>query len=392
MKLAKILTVGCAALIGASVTVAPDQAWAGCKKNDYVCEAKEKAKKSKQAAKEAAAAAAERTRAEAAEKSRQAAAAAERARAAAAENKALKEAAEKTKIEFNKFKSAFNQKKISREECLKILGAATGATKLSKEEEEFFKTFLSQKKTNKGRSPFPAAERQEFRDFFEQDSISGPTRTAVNNIRNNRETIKKIFTPKNMCEKSGNWFVAELSKIGVIPEFSFKKVDEGSGTFKNFALHDSLFSPAIAAPSAPQPKEFFGWGIAFDAALILGVTAGFEVVTKLANHGGLTNEVHTYLTTAPTIGAGGGVDVAMGFMWYGNKGLAPANWDSFPGWGSTTEVGPEIPSPVVIGPGVNYISSSPFGSDTMGRGFSIGAGVSVGIFSFAPYDYTWQVK
>ena len=304
-----------------------------------------------------------------------------------------KNAAKKAEQEFNKFKSVFNQKKLSREECLKILRAATGVDKLSQNEEKFLKSFISQKKSNKNKRPLTAIERQKQKEFFDEKTMFQPIKEAFVNVRNKREEIKKIFTPQNMCEKSGNWFAGELRKFGAIPAFSFTKAGYELENTKNFALHDILFSPAAAKTSTPKSREFFGWGISFDAAAIGGVTFGFEAVFELAKNGGFTNQAHTYVTTAPTITAGGGVDVAFGFMWYGTKGMAPAYWDSFPGWGATEEYGPELPSPAAVGPGINYIRSHPHGVSTiMGQGFSVGAGVSIGMFSFAPYDYTWLIK
>ena len=316
-----------------------------------------------------------------------------------ASNKAAKKAekeannaAKKAEQEFNKFKSVFNQKKLSREECLKILRAARGVDKLSQNEEKFLKSFLSQKKSKKNTRSLTAIERQKQKEFFDEKTMFQPIKEAFVNVRNKREEIIKIFTPQNMCEKSGNWFAGELRKLGAIPAFSFKKAEYESEKTKNFALHDLVFSPAKAKTSKPKSREFFGWGISFDVAAVGGVTFGYEVVFELAKNGGFTNEAHTYVTTAPTINMGGGVDVAVGFMWYGTSGMAPAYWDSFPGWGSTEEYGPELPSPAGVGPGINYIRSHPLGVDTMGQGFSVGAGVSIGMFSYAPIDYTWLVK
>jgi len=87
VRISKGLFVGCAAMIGASVLIAPNPAWAKkCKSYDVVCKSKEAAKKAEEAAKKAAADAKARADAAAraaAEASRKAAAAAAAATAEA---------------------------------------------------------------------------------------------------------------------------------------------------------------------------------------------------------------------------------------------------------------------------------------------------------------------
>ena len=493
----RYLIFGCAALISASMIIAPTQAYAKCKSYDAVCKSKEAAKKAAEATKRAAveaqrradaaaratAEAARRAAAEAAAKTeelrRQAAAAADAAQKAAEEaaaqaeatakaaaaatqaeakaaeklladaaaeakkqteaaakattdaarkaaeaakktaenaakaakkqvdnakkntgkqlsnaNKAAAKAARQVKRKFERaVKRAEGQLtkfRLSKKTCREIFRAARGTGKLSKPLEIAMKKVVAiAKKAPKPKFEPGKTGLSEISSFMNADaSFFDQAQSAIDIATKKKHQLNKIFSPENICQKNGAWFVTELSKVR-IKLAKRLKANISTTSPNSFALHDFIFTPAVAAYK--RGDVYHGFGIAFDLGAMIGVTVGYEVVVNTR-----TNEARGFFTWGPTIGPAIGVDGAFQQMYYGYPGFSKAGWGDFPGKGVTIEVGPEGQLKALkgqsvkdlMGVGANLILATPFKRlGFMGVGYSVGGGIGYGVATVG-FDYT----
>ena len=390
---------GCAALISASMIIAPTQAYAKCKSYDAVCKSKEEAKKAAEATKRAAeeakrradaaaratAEAARRAAAEAAAKTeelrRQAAAAADAAQKAAEEaaaqaeatakaaaaaaqaeakaaeklladaaaeakkqteaaakattdaarkaaeaakktaenaakaakqqvddakkntgkqlsnaNKAAAKAARQVKRKFERaVKRAEGQLTkfgLSKGTCREIFRAAQGAGKLSKPLEIAFKK-VAQENKKKTRRFNSSKSDSKFLDSLNGNVILfSQLKSAVDLIEKKGPQLRKLFSPDNMCGKNGAWFVQKLASLGIDPA-RLITADISKPSPNSFALHDLIFTPAVAS-SNKRGATYTGIYLAADLGLIAGYTVGFEVVINQRS-----GKARTYFTHGP---------------------------------------------------------------------------------------------
>jgi len=304
-------------------------------------------------------------------------AAEEAQRRADAAARATAEAAKRAEGQLTKFG-------LSKGTCREIFRAAKGAGKLSKPLEIAFKKVAQENKKKTGRFNSSKSDSKFFASLNGNAILFSQIKSAVDLIEKKGPQLRKLFSPKNMCGKNGAWFVQKLASLGIDPR-RLITADISKPSPNSFALHDLIFTPAVAK-SNKRSATFTGIYLAADLGFMAGYTVGFEVVINQRS-----GEARTYFTHGPTVGPAAGIDAAFGVMTYGGKGFAKARWSDFPGKGQTLEFGPEIPTsgpPGSPGPGVNMVLSSPYGrKGFMGIGGSAGGGYSAGVASWGP-DYT----
>ena len=430
-------------LVGLMATAYPSSdAQAKCKKGDFVCEAKEEAEKKAQAAREAAKRAAEAAaRSKAAEEARKAAEAAARSKAAEEARKAA-EAAAKTKSVQATLSAANMQTKLRFIKELTETGMSNSTciafVKMAKPLDSSFipnPAELAQQSILKAalldiKSRLPSYSKDKANQAIKignktyetgkhrvDDAANQAVRLAAQKIRStylgrdndyekvatkyfaafvkNKAAVKKLLTPQNICGgKTADWFREQLINLGVWPDL---RPFMNEKYFSKGKSNDSL-------GDMNEPRKFTGITFGIDIAAVAGVSFGFNIVDQIGgqewNDGVQKTQTVTYVSWGYGGGIAAGADVGFGLNFYGMlprknfQGMSPgakATYASFPGWGTTVELGVEVPAAAL-----NLIVTSPrsYGSpleNPMGIGFSVGGGASYGAFLYI-VDNTYRIS